>query len=326
MLTSNEINHFTWIGLHYQKPFSIFRNARLNYNHWSRWDYGGRFLYQAFNFNSHATFKNNWQAGTGVTWNPYDISNNALRGASSLRRPPGIGHNMYLNTDYTKILSFNLYMNNGWAFEKTVRSHDYGIGLSLQPLNALRISLNAEYSEYWRRQDQFISNVTGVGSKRTIVGEVSQKTLRYTGRLSYNITPELTLQYYGQPFITRPLYKDFAYVSDPLADKYDDRFRSFSANEISFANGVYSVDENADGVTDYSFRRPDFNFVQFRSNLIMRWEYKAGSEIYLVWAQGNTPDVGSELSSPLSESLWNNAFADQSRNSLLLKVTYRFLK
>lgn len=326
MRTSNEINHFTWAGLHYQKPFSFFRNARLNYNHWSRWDYSGKFLYQAFNFNSHATFKNNWQAGTGSTWNPYDISNNALRGASAIRRPPGIGHNIYLNSDYRKKVIVSLNMYNAWGFGNTVKNHDYGLMVSFQPLNALKFSLSANYSEYWRRQDQFISNVNMGNSVRTIVGEVFQKTLRYTGRLSYNITPDLTLQYYGQPFITRPVYSNFAYVSNPLAKKYDNRFRVFNTNELSFNNGLYNVDENADGITDYSFSKPDFNFVQFRSNLIMRWEYKAGSELYLVWAQGNTPDVASDLTTPLSESLWSNAFADQSRNSFLVKITYRFLK
>jgi hypothetical protein len=326
MLTSNEINHFTWAGLHFQKPFSFFRNLRLNYNHWSRWDYSGKFLYQAFNFNSHATFKNNWQAGTGLTWNPYDISNNALRGATSIRRPAGIGHNVYLYSDFRKKLNVKLDMNNSWGFDHTVKSHDYSVSVSFQPLNALRISLSADYSDYWRRQDQFISNVTANNAVRTIVGEVSQKTLRYTGRLSYNITPDLTLQYYGQPFITRPVYSNFAYVSDPLNKRYNDRFRAFKSNELSFNNGLYSVDENADGITDYSFSKPDFNFVQFRSNLIMRWEYKAGSELYLVWAQGNTPDVASDLATPLPESLWNNAFADQSRNSFLIKLTYRFLK
>ncbi len=97
MLTSNEINHFTWAGLHFQRSFSIFRNARINYNHWSRWDYSGQFLYQAFNVNAHATFKNNWQTGTGITWNPFDISNNALSGGSSLRRPAGMGQFVYNN-------------------------------------------------------------------------------------------------------------------------------------------------------------------------------------------------------------------------------------
>ena len=326
MLTSNEINHFTWAGLHFQRPFSIFRTARANYNHWSRWDYSGQFLYQAFNFNSHATFKNNWQSGTGVTWNPYDVSNNALRGASSLRRPPGIGHNIYLTTDYRKKIYANLSTFNFWGFGNTVQGNNVSLSLIFQPLNALNISLSGDYSFNWRRQDQFVSNIPFNNITRTIVSEVKQKTLRFTTRVNYNITPDLTLQYYGQPFITRPLYSNFGYVSDPLAKEYDDRFYVFNPGQISFNNNEYLIDENSDGITDYSFGRPDFNFVQFRSNLVVRWEYRAGSELYLVWSQGNTADAFSELDTPLSKSLFENAFAEQARNIFLVKWTYRFLK
>lgn len=226
MLTSNEINHFTWAGLHFQKPIAFFRNARVNYNHWSRWDYGGQFLYQAFNTNSHATFKNFWQAGTGLTWNPFDISNNALRGGASVRRPAGLGHNVYITSDTRKKVFVNFNTFNFWGFDNTVRGRNFGLSIIAQPLNALRITVSGNYSDNWRRQDQFVSNVARENSIRTIVGEVTQKTLRFTGRVSYNITPDLTLQYYGQPFITRPLYQNFAYVADPLAKKYDDRFRT----------------------------------------------------------------------------------------------------
>jgi hypothetical protein len=326
MLTSNEINHFTWAGLQFQKPFSFFRNARINYNHWSRWDYGGQFLYQAFNTNWHATFKNFWQTGTGLTWNPYDVSNNALRGGSSIRRPAGMGHNIYLTTDTRKKLFANIGMFNFWGFDNTVRGRNMNLTLIAQPLNALRIILSGNYGDNWRRQDQFVSTIKHDNTTKTIVGQVNQKTLRFTGRVSYNITPDLTLQYYGQPFITRPLYSNFAYVSDPLAKNYDERFQAFAPQEISFSNGQYGVDANADGLSDFTFNKPDFNFVQFRSNLILRWEYKAGSEFYLVWSQGNTADAFSELNTPLASSLWNNAFAEQSRNSFLLKLTYRFLR
>lgn len=326
MLTANEINHFTWAGYHFQKPISFFRTARLNYNHWSRWDYSGQFLYQAFNFNSHATFKKFWHTGTGLTWNPYDVSNNALRGGASIRRPAGIGHNIYITSDTRKKIFFNANMFNFWGFENTVKGNNFGLSLIAQPLNALRITLTGNYSYNWRKQDQFIDNVIYNDALRTIVGEVKQNTIRFTGRLSYNITPDLTLQYYGQPFITRPIYKNFAYVSDPLAARYDDRFHTFTSSEISFSNGEYTVDENADGTADYSFSKPDFNFVQFRSNLILRWEYKAGSELYLVWSQGNTPDAFADLDSPLPNSLWDNVFADTGRNSFLIKCTYRFLK
>ncbi|MEP6585065.1 MAG: DUF5916 domain-containing protein [Ginsengibacter sp.] len=189
MLTANEINHFYWMGLHFQQPFSIFRNARLNYNHWSRWDYSGTFLYQAFNFNSHATFKNNWQSGTGLTWNPYDVSNNALRGAASLRHPGGLGHNIYVVTDQRKKFYVAYQMFNAWGFDHTVQNNDFNLSLNFQPLNALQISFSGEYSYYFRRQDQFVDNLIYNNATRSIVSEVKQKTLRFTGRLSYNITP-----------------------------------------------------------------------------------------------------------------------------------------
>lgn len=326
MLTSNEINHFTWAGLHYQKSFSIFRSARLNYNHWSRWDYSGRFLFQAFNFNSHATFKNNWQAGTGLTWAAFGISNNALRGASAIRRLPGLGHNLYVTSDFRKKVYAQVNVSNFWGFKNLMRNNDLGLFISFQPLDALRVTLSANYSYNWRKQDQFVTNVTYDNTVRSIVSEVKQKTLRFTGRLSYNITPELTVQYYGQPYITRPLYNNFAYVSGPLAKKYDDRFHVFNPGEISFSNGEYLVDEDSDGIVDYRFDKPDFNFVEFRSNLVVRWEYKAGSELYLVWSQGNNPDASYDLNTPVAESLFDNAFADQSRNIFLIKWTYRFLR
>ena len=328
MLTSNEINHWTWVGLHYQKPFSIFRNARLNYNHWARWDFGGQFLYSAFNSNAHATFRNNWQSGTGVTYNPYDVSNTALRGGPSTRRAAGIGWNAYTQTDYRKKVQAGVNGFTFFGFENSMRIYDFGVNLILQPTNALKISLSAGYAYNWRRQDQFVDNI--MRDKvvyRSIVGEVKQQTLRFTGRLSYNITPDLTVQYYGQPFITRPLYDNFAYVSDPKAKKYDDRFTIFTPNQISFTNDRYVVDENMDGTPDYTFNKPDFNFVQFRSNLVVRWEYRAGSEIYLVWSQGNTADAFDELDTPIFQSLMDNAFSsDNARNIFLVKMTYRFLR
>ena len=326
MLSANEVNHFTWAGLQWQKPFSIFRRIRVNYNHWLRWDYSGTNIFKAVNFNTHATFKNNWQSGTGLTWAAFGISNNALRGATAIRRLPGIGNSSYIISDARKKVYANINVVTFWGFDRLMKTNDYSASLYFQPLDALRIILSTSYSYYWRKQDQFVSNVSYNNGIRTIVGEVKQKTLRFTGRLSYNITPDLTVQYYGQPYITRPLYRNFGYVVSPLAKRIEDRFKIYSPAQIKFINGKYSVDENSDGTIDYSFGRPDFNFVQFRSNLVVRWEYRAGSELYLVWSQSNTPDVAYDTESPLAKSLFDNAFAEQARNIFLVKWTYRFLK
>jgi Domain of unknown function (DUF5916) len=326
MLTANEINHFTWAGLHFQKQVGIFRNARINYNHFSRWDFGGKFLYQAFNTNLHGNFKNNWRVGTGATWMPFLISNNALRGGSSLRQPAGVNNWAYIQSDSRKKITVGAEIFNYWAFGKTVRRTSYDVSIRVQPLDAMTVSLGMGINHNWRKQDQFVSNATYGTIKRVIVSEVDQQTLRYTLRLNYNVTPDLTIQYYGQPFITRPIYSRFGYVSDPLNPNYDARFHRFSDREISFVNGNYEVDENTDGKPDYRFGKPDFNFVQFRSNLVARWEYKAGSELYLVWSQSNNPDAGEDLESNVQNSLFDNVLSGQARNIFLLKFTYRFLR
>ncbi|MEO7984496.1 MAG: DUF5916 domain-containing protein, partial [Bacteroidota bacterium] len=285
-----------------------------------------KFIFDFLNVNAHAIFKNNWQTGGGFSYNPFEISNNALRGASSLRRPIGIGPNMYINSDTRKKLYASINIGGFSGFEHTVRNRNISLGLVFQPLDALNISLSGNYSYNWRRQDQFVQNISYNNTTRSIVGQVTQKTLRFVARINYNITPDLTVQYYGQPYITRPLYSNFAYVSNPMAKQFNDRFHVFTPAEIHYNNGTYSIDENADAVTDYSFGKPDFNFVQFRSNLVVRWEYKRGSELFLVWSQGNTADAYNELDTPLFGSLFDNAFAEQARNIFLVKWTYRFLK
>jgi hypothetical protein len=67
------------------------------------------------------------------------------------------------------------------------------------------------------------------------------------------------------------------------------RYQLFGGDVSYDASGSqYVVDENRDGVADYTFANPDFNFRQFRSNLVLRWEYVPGSALYVVWSQGRT--------------------------------------
>ncbi|MEO7523939.1 MAG: DUF5916 domain-containing protein, partial [Ferruginibacter sp.] len=159
MLTANEINHFTWIGLSFQKPFSVFRDAGINYNHWLRWDFDGQLLYEQLNMNTNVRFKNNWQAGTSITWNPYDISNTALRGAGSLRRPEGIGWTAYINTDSRKKFTASTNFFKFWGFNNTLNFGSNGFSFYYVPVNNFNVSLSASYDTYWRRQDQFVANI-----------------------------------------------------------------------------------------------------------------------------------------------------------------------
>jgi len=88
-------------------------------------------------------------------------------------------------------------------------------------------------------------------------------------------------------------------------------------------DGAYIIDENQDGNPDYAFGNPDFAFVQFRSNLVVRWEYIPGSEIFLVWSQGIT-NTGDPMNS-FGDIIDNQLLSQRPENTFLIKATYRFV-
>jgi hypothetical protein len=147
---------------------------------------------------------------------------------------------------------------------------------------------------------------------------------RTTLRLNYSINPNMSIQFYGQPYIARGRYSDFNYVTNSTASSIDDRVQMYDANQISENNDAFSVDENSDTITDYTFDNPDFSYVQFRTNLVARWEYIPGSELFFVWARG-----GSGYENPrnsLSKSLRNQIIDRPLEDTFLIKATYRFVR
>ena len=97
----------------------------------------------------------------------------------------------------------------------------------------------------------------------------------------------------------------------------------YDDNQISLEDGVYHIDENRNGSTDYSFGEPDFAYVQYRSNLVVRWEYIPGSEIFLVWSQG-----ANGLGDPtdgIFENIDKKIIQQKKDNTYLIKATFRYV-
>jgi hypothetical protein len=126
------------------------------------------------------------------------------------------------------------------------------------------------------------------------------------------------VQLYAQPFVSAGDYSGFKRVDDPTGETPEERFGVYGPDEISLVDGEYLVDENGDGDSDFAFDRPDFNFREFRSNLVARWEYRPGSTIFFVWSQSrdsSTPDPSFRLGNDLGD-----LFRADGRDVFLVKV------
>jgi hypothetical protein len=163
--------------------------------------------------------------------------------------------------------------------------------------------------------DQWVQRVEARQS-HYVFGHMDQKTLGLTGRMDLTFLPDLTLQLYAQPFVSAGKYTDFKQVADPRARSYQDRFDPV---EATLVNGEYQADLTGDGVVK-RFRNPDFNVRQFRSTAVLRWEYRPGSLLYLVWSQGRnhfTQDPRFQIGESLGD-----LFRQDAENVLMLKVSY----
>ncbi|WP_299430566.1 DUF5916 domain-containing protein [uncultured Maribacter sp.] len=320
---ADDIRHYTWIGYQTLKPTKTFRRVGINYNHWSVWDFAGNHNSLRFNTNSWQKWENNWFTNIGFNYEPKQYSNFALRGGPRLRQTSKIGFFNSYNTDRRKKVRFNVFHKGSRGTDNSYNSYNIDFGITYQPYNALSISANPEYGINMNKL-QYIDNINVNSETTYLTGTVNQRTLSMSLRLNYTINPNLTIQYWGQPFISRGRYSDFKEVVNPMRSRFNERFSSYLPNQISLTDDTYSVDRNLDDVSDFSFDNPDFSFVQFRSNLVVRWEYIPGSEIFLVWSQdiAQSGNPNNELINDLGDTIFNDK---KPQNIFLLKATYRFV-
>jgi hypothetical protein len=83
------------------------------------------------------------------------------------------------------------------------------------------------------------------------------------------------------------------------------------------------VDEDGDGVADYSFDRPDFDFREFNSTFVLRWEYRPGSQIYFVWSQARVDEDLDPTGLAVSREL-GNLFRAHPHDVVLIKFSRWF--
>jgi len=109
-------------------------------------------------------------------------------------------------------------------------------------------------------------------------------------------------------------------ITNARDNDFNSRFRLIK-NPV-LVNDEYLVNEDNNSIVDYTFKKPDFNFNQFRSNFVFRWEYRPGSQIYVVWSNERTDwlNPGNEPLHSFAGRLFNTA----ANNIFLIKFNYWF--
>lgn len=321
--SADEIYQVFWCGYRFTKPAGPMRSANINFNEWYVWNYAGEHLSTGSNVNGHIQFKNQWALHSGFNLGSQSLSVSQLRGGPAMLIPGDKSLWFFVESDVRKKISLQFQSQHSRSNNGSAKYNQFSPIIRYQPINMLEFTLEPSYTHN-TNELQYISDQNYGNEKRYILGSLNQQIHSFSARINVNLTPNLTIQYWGQPFVTYGKYTQLKMVTQSRASKYENRFHIYDSAQLGEpdADNNYNVDENRDGTPDYKFENPNFNFNEFLSNLVLRWEYVPGSVIYFVWSQNRqykTETGEFDLSHNL-DGLYN---IQKPTNTIMLKLSYR---
>jgi hypothetical protein len=299
------------------------RNWALYHNAWSQWTFGGERRFTGGNLWGRVHLQNNWQIFGELRGAMRGLNTQMLRGGPALAMPAGVGAWTQVITDARRPVSANVQVDVGRDAEGSGSWLWVSPAVTARPAAGVELTVGPWASRFVS-PSQFVDKPSDGAQTRYVAGELRQTTAALVARLSYTFTPDLTVQLYAQPFLSAGSYRGLKEVAAPRARRLADRFRPFAPGELRTADGgeTYEVDRDADGAADYTFENPDFSAREFQSNAVLRWEYRPGSTLFVVWTQGrDATDEPSRRPFALGRDA-RRLFGTTPTNTLLVKFSY----
>jgi hypothetical protein len=153
--------------------------------------------------------------------------------------------------------------------------------------------------------------------ERYLFAQVKRTQLSAQFRLNYSFTPDLSLEAYAEPFAASGRFYGQGELA--RAGSYDLRVFGTDGTTVTRDDetGVLSV---SDGADSFSVPNSDFNVISFRSNLVLRWEWRRGSTFFLVWQRDHS-DFASSGEGVTPSNLWDSVVRP-GRDFLTAKFSY----
>ncbi len=295
----------TWAGYFDRHRRRFYQRFQWNFNWWQYWTTAGLPEERAFNTNTHTTFLNTWSFHVGGTVGQLGTTYcySCSRGGPAVRQDPYLAPWGGIAGDDRKAIVPYFWVNY-WRADGG-RSHNINLSPELDFKFASRVT--AAISPSYTRSRNDIQPLGPTTDKSNVThylfGHLEQKQLALTMRFTYPFTASMTLQVYAQPFISKGTFSSVRELSaNPRAADYASRYQ------------VY-------GDTAYTNHVGGFNFKQFRTNVVFRWEYRAGSTLFVVWSQGRRGFTGLEGAQGFRGDL-SDLFNLRPDNSFLVKLSY----
>jgi hypothetical protein len=306
----------------YSRYLSFTAGAQRQYNFDGDMNDGqvhGSAFYQLLNY---------WSMGAFAIRFAERADERMTRGGPVVHRSPGTFMAGNVGSDSRRALVLQVD-GSGFRGDDGTREFNASATIRFKPATNLAVTLGPSLSG-GRSKAQFVDRFEDESAdhffgQRVVFSDLEHRTVSMNTRVSATFSPTLTLEVFAQPFISSGDYSDF---KEYTATRTTER-RVFDAGQISAVpsaagrDSVYVLDPDRDqGTANFTFPNPDFNFRSLRGNAVLRWEYRPGSTLFLVWQQqrsGRQPFGDFSFSRDA-----DGVFSARPDNIFLMKASYWF--
>lgn len=298
------------------EPTDWIRSYTISLGQEARWSFGGENTRNDIDFQLIGMNNKLWRLFFHLNTGFSHLDIRELRGGPAIRIDNSYSTGLNIGSDRSKDLSAGVgYFHSAFRIKDSKSGH-INLSLNWRPIRKISLRSQIGFDKTGYHQ-QYVRTLSGNSSTEYIVGKINRRTTSLTLRAEFFFTPEMSIQYYGSPYYSVGRYKKFRRVNDPTAKDISKRLEYLYEN-YDPVNDKYSFIRNGEMFT---FSNPDFSFMQFRSNLVFRWEYNLGSTVYLVWAHDRSNWDG--FYNPVKD-IAGELFRISGNNVFMVKVNFWF--
>ena len=258
------------------------------------WNYGGNRVGGSLAVRGSATLLDYWNFGGNVDLRPSAFDDRLTRGGPLALRPAERSISGHAGSDSRNRVTVGLQGYHMWNAAGGFSSRSE-INVGIKPASNWEIRIGPELNRS-RNMSQYVTSTADITAVRTfgrrgVFATLEQTTLSIDTRLNVSFTPRLTLEMYAQPYISAGDYGALKEFRTPGAFEFDVYGRDLGTT-VRDSTGVYRIDPDGSGPAPaFSVTDRDFSFRSLRGNAVLRWEWRAGSTMYLVWQQNRSRNL-----------------------------------
>ncbi len=316
--SADDVDAWAEISWEENRGQGFFRRWNVEWDAYAAWNFGGLPTSRGTELEGWGQFRNFWTLEGGVHHAFGAYSDHLSRGGITLATRAG--NSAWYSVESAQLQDPNSVSWGGsmnWGTDGRL-SMDHWFFTRLRPNPHWEFRINPG----WTRDVQplqYLGRYDTQGGERVLFARLDYREIKLNTRVRYTVNPRLRFELYVEPFQASIRYSD---PGRALGARSDIVRRYADMGVVTREEGTWTLPETTPSGDPLQVRRDDFEFGSWRSNVVVRWDWRLGSSFYFIWQQDRGKFRATESPDRVPDPF--DALSIAGDNLVALKLSYWF--